>query len=78
MAYKTGQSFAASTNNHPKHHALLVVGAAAGKTAGVTLYSSDGGTGATVILYSGAESKVLPFQIKNTGVLDGITLYGLA
>ena len=78
MAYKTGQSFAASTNNHPKHHSLLVIGDDAGSTAGVTLYDRNGGTGATVILYSGAESKVLPFQIKNTGVLDGITLYGLA
>jgi len=78
MAYKIGQSFAASTNNHPKHHALLVIGDDAGSTAGVTLYSSDGGTGATVILWSGAESNVLPFQIKNTGVLDGVTLYGLA
>jgi hypothetical protein len=78
MAYKTGQSFAASTNNHPKHHAILVVGSAAGKTAGVTFYDKFGNTGDTVILFSGAESKVLPFQIKNTGVLDGVTLYGLA
>jgi len=65
MAYKTGQSFAASTNNHPKHHAILVVGTQNGSTAGVTLYSSPNST-------------VLPIQIKNTGVLDGITLYGLA
>ena len=78
MAYKIGQSFAASTNNHPKHHALLVIGDADGQTAGVTLYDRNGETGPTVILWSGAESKVLPFQIKNTGVLDGVTLYGLA
>jgi len=78
MAYKTGQSFAASTNNHPKHHAILVVGTQNGSTAGVTLYSSDGGTGPTITLYSSPNSTVLPIQIKNTGVLDGITLYGLA
>ena len=78
MAYKTGQSFAADTNNVPKHHALLMVGTAAGKTAGVTLYDRNGNTGDTVILYSEGGSQVLPFQIKNTGVYDGVTLYGLA
>ena len=78
MAYKTGQSIAASTNNISKHHAILVIGDATGSTAGVTFYAGDGTTGDTAILWSGAESKVLPFAIKNTGVLDGITIYGLA
>ncbi|MBC8442579.1 MAG: hypothetical protein H8D80_00150 [Proteobacteria bacterium] len=77
MAYKIGHSIPASTDNVGKHHAVLMVGSAAGKTAGVTFYGSDGGTGASAILYSGAETTVIPVQIKNTGVLDGITLYGL-
>jgi hypothetical protein len=75
---KTGYPILASTNNHPKHHAILVCGSNATSTAIVTLYDRNGGTGPTITLRVGVEQQVLPFQIKNTGAYSNCTLYGLA